>query len=156
VTEVGTDLATGAAETGWVRVGAYAIVLDDADRLLLVRGASSSDGPGQWWMPGGGLDFGEDPADGVLRELAEETGFSGRIVELLGTVSMVYPTSVERPGEPVHVLGFVYRVASVGGALRDELEGSSDACAWLSRTDIVGLTLSATGRHAVALAWPDG
>lgn len=156
MTEVGTDPATAAPAAGWVRVGAYALVLDDADRLLLVRGASSSDGPGQWWMPGGGLEFGEDPADGVLRELAEETGLTGRIVELLGTVSMVYPTSVERPGEPVHILGFVYRVAIVGGVLRDELDGSSDACAWLSRTDTAELTLSPTGRHAVALAWPDG
>ena len=142
--------------TGWVRVGAYALVLDSEERLLLVRGAARSDGPGEWWMPGGGLEFGETPETGVLRELEEETGLRGRIVGLAGSLSAVYPSSVERPGEPVHILGFVYRVEVDDADLRHEVEGSSDQCAWLSRDDVRGLRLSPTGRHAVALAWPDG
>jgi ADP-ribose pyrophosphatase YjhB (NUDIX family) len=130
--------------------------MDAEGRVLLVRGASASDGPGQWWMPGGGLEFGEDPADAALRELHEETGLIGRIVDLIGSLSTVHATSVERPGEPVHVLGFVYRVEIVGGDLRDELDGSSDRSAWVARDEVAGLVLAPTGRHAVALAWPDG
>lgn len=30
--------------------------------------------PGKWGMPGGWLDFGEQPVEGVVRELQEETG----------------------------------------------------------------------------------
>jgi ADP-ribose pyrophosphatase YjhB (NUDIX family) len=148
---------TSAVSTaGWVRVGAYALVKDASDRLLLVRGAAGSDGPGQWWMPGGGLDFGEDPATGVLRELREETGLEGRLAGLVGAISTVFETSMERPGEPVHAVGFVYRVEIVGGELRHEVDGSSDQCAWLSRAETRRLRLSPTGEHAVRLAWPDG
>jgi putative (di)nucleoside polyphosphate hydrolase len=36
-----------------------------------------------WQMPQGGLDGGEDPQDGALRELEEETGISSDKVEIL-------------------------------------------------------------------------
>lgn len=43
------------------------------------------EGPGTWWqMPQGGLDEGEDPAFGALRELYEETGM--RSVRLVAEV----------------------------------------------------------------------
>jgi putative (di)nucleoside polyphosphate hydrolase len=36
-----------------------------------------------WQMPQGGLDAGEDPQAGALRELEEETGISRRLVEIV-------------------------------------------------------------------------
>jgi putative (di)nucleoside polyphosphate hydrolase len=36
-----------------------------------------------WQMPQGGLDEGEDPEAGALRELEEETGISRRLVEIV-------------------------------------------------------------------------
>ncbi len=36
-----------------------------------------------WQMPQGGLDPGEDPLDGALRELEEETGIPRNLVELV-------------------------------------------------------------------------
>ena len=36
-----------------------------------------------WQMPQGGLDKGEDPTDGALRELEEETGIPPRLVEII-------------------------------------------------------------------------
>lgn len=36
-----------------------------------------------WQMPQGGLDEGEEPLDGALRELEEETGVQARHVEIL-------------------------------------------------------------------------
>ena len=36
-----------------------------------------------WQMPQGGLDPGEEPRDGALRELEEETGIPPRLVEIL-------------------------------------------------------------------------
>ena len=36
-----------------------------------------------WQMPQGGLDEGEDPAEGALRELEEETGIRRDMVEIL-------------------------------------------------------------------------
>ncbi|MGR3573004.1 RNA pyrophosphohydrolase [Brevirhabdus sp.] len=39
------------------------------------------DTPAAWQMPQGGVDAGEDPAAAALRELREETGVSGDLVE---------------------------------------------------------------------------
>ena len=36
-----------------------------------------------WQMPQGGLDAGEEPLEGALRELEEETGISRHLVELV-------------------------------------------------------------------------
>lgn len=36
-----------------------------------------------WQMPQGGLDDGEDPVDGALRELEEETGIARQLVEIV-------------------------------------------------------------------------
>ncbi len=54
------------------RQGVRAVVLDPADRILLVR---FEDEMGSWWAtPGGGIDAGESDADALARELGEEVG----------------------------------------------------------------------------------
>jgi 8-oxo-dGTP diphosphatase len=55
------------------RVAAYAVVLRDDD-ILLSRLAPYLVSNEQWTLPGGGIDFGEDPRDAVVREVYEETG----------------------------------------------------------------------------------
>ena len=143
-------------EQPWVRVGAYAVVIDATDRMLLVRARGSGDDPERWWLPGGGLEFGEDPEAAVLRELAEETGLSGEILGIAGTFSTVYDTTLERPGDPVHVIGIVYRIRVADGRLRAEQAGSTDHCEWVDRDAASRLPLSPGGRLGVRLAWPPG
>jgi 8-oxo-dGTP diphosphatase len=55
------------------RVAAYAVVLRGPD-VLLSRLAPYLVPDEQWTLPGGGIDFGEDPRDAVVREVYEETG----------------------------------------------------------------------------------
>jgi 8-oxo-dGTP diphosphatase len=55
------------------RVAAYAVILRDDD-ILLSRLAPYLVDREQWTLPGGGIDFGEDPRDAVVREVHEETG----------------------------------------------------------------------------------
>lgn len=55
------------------RVAAYAVVLRGGD-ILLARLAPYLVREEQWTLPGGGIDFGEDPRDAVVREVHEETG----------------------------------------------------------------------------------
>jgi ADP-ribose pyrophosphatase YjhB (NUDIX family) len=50
--------------------GCRIIALDNGDRVLLVRHAYGS---GSWMTPGGGLNRGEAPIAGAMRELREET-----------------------------------------------------------------------------------
>ncbi|MCX6398104.1 MAG: NUDIX domain-containing protein [Propionibacteriales bacterium] len=55
------------------RVAAYAVIIRD-DEILMSRLAAYLVAHEQWTLPGGGIDFGEDPRDAVVREVYEETG----------------------------------------------------------------------------------
>jgi 8-oxo-dGTP diphosphatase len=56
------------------RRGVRALILDPANRVLLVR---FHDGLGDWWAtPGGGVDPGESDLVALTRELAEEVGLT--------------------------------------------------------------------------------
>jgi 8-oxo-dGTP pyrophosphatase MutT (NUDIX family) len=57
------------------RQAARVLLVDRADRTLLLRGGDPARPGLRWWFtPGGGLLDGEPPADGAARELFEETG----------------------------------------------------------------------------------
>lgn len=115
-----------------LRVAAYAVIVDARGMLL----AHWHDGPrAAWTLPGGGLDAGEDPADAVVREVREETGFDVVVDELLGIHSRVIPARQRiAPGAagPLHTLRIVYRARVVDGELRDEVGGSTDRAAWFA------------------------
>jgi 8-oxo-dGTP pyrophosphatase MutT (NUDIX family) len=51
---------------------------------------------GTWVLPKGNIDPGESPADTAVREVREETGVEGRLVEKLGDVKYVYTWQGER------------------------------------------------------------
>lgn len=51
------------------RVSVKALVIDEQGRFLLQKEAR-----GVWDLPGGGLDFGEEPTAALRREVAEEAG----------------------------------------------------------------------------------
>lgn len=59
------------------RVGARVLLLDPADRVLLIH-ARDPDAPDHhWWeLPGGGQDEGETLHDTARREVAEESGIT--------------------------------------------------------------------------------
>ncbi len=115
-----------------LRVAAYAVIVDARGMLL----AHWHDGPrAAWTLPGGGLQAGEDPADAVVREVREETGFNVVVDELLGIHSRVIPARQRiAPGAagPLHTLRIVYRARVVDGELRDEVGGSTDRAAWFA------------------------
>jgi ADP-ribose pyrophosphatase YjhB (NUDIX family) len=95
------------------RFAAYAVTTDPDGRVLLTRVAAGYPGAGCWHLPGGGTDFGEQPGDAVIRELAEETGQRGRVVELLGVASHRDAASLGPEGYPIdwHGVRAYYRVA---------------------------------------------
>jgi 8-oxo-dGTP pyrophosphatase MutT (NUDIX family) len=64
-----------ARESVRARRAARILLIDSADRVLLLRGHDPArPGHRYWFTPGGGLLPEEEPAAGAARELAEETG----------------------------------------------------------------------------------
>lgn len=58
-------------------------LVEDGDRVLLARRAKEPF-KGRWDIPGGFLEEGEHPLDGLRRELHEETGLEVEPLEFLG------------------------------------------------------------------------
>src|SRR5690606_7674139 len=83
------------------RFAAYAVATDPDGRVLLTRIADGYPGAGRWHLPGGGTDFGEQPGEALLRELVEESGQRGRLVELLGVASHRDAASLGPEGYPI-------------------------------------------------------
>jgi 8-oxo-dGTP pyrophosphatase MutT (NUDIX family) len=69
-------------------VRSYGVLLHEG-RVALVRSSNPRHVPPLWWLPGGGIDFGEAPEDTLVREFLEETGLRVGNPELLGVTSDV-------------------------------------------------------------------
>jgi ADP-ribose pyrophosphatase YjhB (NUDIX family) len=66
-----------------------ALCEDDLGRLMLVR-RGVEPGKGKWDTPGGFLEEGESPLDGLRRELREETGLEIEPDRFLGALTDLY------------------------------------------------------------------
>ena len=76
---------------GWIHYenplpSAAAFVQNPEKGILLVK-RGVEPGCGLWALPSGFIEVDETPEMGCLRELEEETGLKGRIVQLLGVYS---------------------------------------------------------------------
>lgn len=132
------------------RLAAYAVCADDG-RILLCRIAGHVVEGERWILPGGGVDFGEDPAAAVIRELAEECGLRGTVERLLDVHSRLFDHADGPDPERLHAVRILYRVRVVGGALRDETDGSTDTCAWFTPAAARALDLTEVARRGLAL-----
>lgn len=79
---------------------ADAAIIDKEGKMLLIRRADNK----RWAMPGGGLDVGETPAEGALREAFEETGVTCEVVTLVGVHDSRLSNSTSRH----HLYQFVF------------------------------------------------
>ena len=128
------------------RFAAYALVTDPDGRVLLTRIAPGYPGAGQWHLPGGGTDYGEQPGSALLRELAEETGQYGRLVELLGVASHRDAASLGPEGYPIdwHGVRAFYRVVVdlPGEPTVHDVGGSTAEARWFTRAELATLELT--------------
>jgi 8-oxo-dGTP diphosphatase len=143
------------------RVAAYAVIVRDGHVLLSL--ITPRIAPGEWWtLPGGGIDFGEDPADAVVREVHEETGQHCTVGDpiWIGSARRVVDREPDSGPTDLHSVRLVYdawvpadspvpHVVEVDGStvdarwtpLEDVLEG---------RIDTVPMVREALGHHRTA------
>ena len=124
----------------------YGICEDSRGRVLLTRAAPYLSVGGDWFLPGGGIDHGEEPGTALKRELLEETGLSVVVGDLLGVLSDVFTLP---DGADLHTVRIIYGIASFTGALRDEVGGSTDAARWIPMAEALGLPLRPDVRRAL-------
>lgn len=117
-------------------IGVGAIILRRDRVLLAQRGNEPLKG---WWsLPGGLLETGESLAQGVCREVREETGLE---VRPLGIFQVFERIMRDASGAPeYHYVLMDYRCRVTGGTL----QAGDDACAaeWVRRRDLPGLKIT--------------
>ncbi|HET9516292.1 MAG TPA: NUDIX domain-containing protein [Actinoplanes sp.] len=125
------------------RFAAYAIATDPHDRLLLTRIAPGYTGAGRWHLPGGGTDYGEQPGVALIRELVEETGQVGQLVELLGVASHRDAASLGPEGYPIdwHGVRAFYRVVvdAPTDVVVGDVGGSTSEARWMALKEVAEL-----------------
>jgi 8-oxo-dGTP pyrophosphatase MutT (NUDIX family) len=89
---------------------------------------------GTWALPKGLIGPGESPAETATREVYEETGVEGRLVEKLGDIKYVYTWDGERVFK---VVSFYLLRASRGriGAIEPEMRIEVAEALWLPLED---------------------
>jgi 8-oxo-dGTP diphosphatase len=79
-------------------IGVGGVVIDAGRTLLIRRGSHPL--KGEWSIPGGLLEVGETLVQGVVRELAEETGLEVRVLELIEVFERIFPAPPNADGTP--------------------------------------------------------
>lgn len=89
------------------RITVRAIVRKD-DRVLLLRRRDGRPAVvGKYQLPGGRVDYGEDPQDTIRRYLSETTGLTAQTIQLFDVVSYI-----DHDNRDLHYLYIVYKVSA--------------------------------------------
>ncbi len=129
-------------------VRSYGILIDH-DRVALVRSSNPRHVPPLWWLPGGGIDFGEAPEDTLIREFHEETGL------VVSNPTLIEVTSDIRRrdnGDKIHTVRIIYSVDLAGGELSHEVHGTTDHAAWFDLSELETVNIADYARAAIATA----
>ncbi len=77
-----------------IGISQKAVVVNDEGKLLAIRRSGTAPiGALTWDLPGGDLEFGEDPIEGMKREIKEETGLDVRVVTPYDVAARVHESN---------------------------------------------------------------
>jgi 8-oxo-dGTP pyrophosphatase MutT (NUDIX family) len=113
---------------------AMTLLIDDADRVLLMHRHRFVIDRWVWELPGGYVDDGEDPAECAARELVEETGWRARSLRPLITFQPMVATA-----DSLNYLFVSYEPEFTGNSV-DVNEAA--AIAWIPLSEIPAMIAS--------------
>ncbi len=138
VTDVVTEALADHSSFRMQRIGVYALIRR-ADEVLLTRISERGFHSGSWTLPGGGLDHGESPREGLAREVREECGVACEVGDLLDVHDLhfggVAPSGRFEDFHGVHLL-FRATVAADAEPRVAEVDGTTDEVAWVPLTEV--------------------
>ena len=130
------------------RIAAYGLIHQQGKMLLCRLSSQLPRWTGQWTLPGGGIEFGEDPVDAMVREVNEETGLQVRAL----SVATVNSKFIQDERGSFHAIRIIYNAEVLGGSIRYEMNGTTDMCRWCSKQDIAEIELVELAEIGVKLA----
>jgi len=128
------------------------LVVDANNRVLLCRMAANRGVfPGQWALPGGGVEPGERIEDALHRETREELGVElASVTPLLFKDAVLEKTRDDGTHQLMHMVFLVYRctLTSLTLSLNDEFSEAS----WFRAVELIQLPLSDLTRDTLSQA----
>jgi 8-oxo-dGTP pyrophosphatase MutT (NUDIX family) len=96
-----------------LRLGCSAVIFNDNKQVLLTRRSDN----GQWCLPGGAMEPGENVAEACAREVWEETGLQIDVLRLIGIYSDPHRVIVYPDGNKIHIVALSFEAKATGGEL---------------------------------------
>ncbi|MGB2887453.1 MAG: NUDIX hydrolase [Candidatus Acidiferrales bacterium] len=128
-------------------VGVGGVVIENGRALLIRRGHPPLEG--EWSIPGGALEIGETIAEGVRRELAEETGLEVRVLDLIEVFERIFPDGSGRP--QYHFVILDYLCERVSGEPRPG--GDAHDTAWAREGELPQFSLTPAATRVLEKAF---
>jgi 8-oxo-dGTP diphosphatase len=128
-------------------VGVGGVVIADELALLIRRGHPPLEG--RWSIPGGTLEVGETIAEGIIRELAEETGIQVRILDLIEVFERIFRDASGRVQYHFVILDYLCEVMS--GMAR--AGGDAVDVAWAREDELPRFELTETATRVLKKAF---
>ena len=117
-----------------VNVGGFLLL--DNKLLVIRRSQKESFMPGYYELPGGKVNFGEDPTDGLVREFLEESNLKIKVLDPFNTFADVTENNQR------HNIEIVYFVELIGSIDELKLSDAHDDFKWITSEEVSALITS--------------
>lgn len=132
------------------RVSIKALVVKDG-KILLVKESEAMGGT--WELPGGGLDFGEEPHDGLRREVLEEMNLKIKTIAENPTYIWTWRHENQREIDWFYSCVLAYRAEFENFNFK-----KTEECAeigWFSKEELAAIDLNGKTNHLKKIFNPD-